>query len=538
MKRILLILTVSIFGIFTTQAQDLADHIPDSAGFVMKINIPEILKNYSLEELEASQLGKELLKTVKHYIRSDANSFEDLGIDLTQPQYIFVVVSNMEFQLAYLLPVKDPEIMRKDIENKYGDIDNDNGVILTKAHGRHYALNDKLLSIVYSEKQHGNNIKQEPWFMREAANPVSESKDYRKAVKKDALLSMYMGNIGKLMEAWGVNGNMPEDERIILQGMTSIYKQYESMSINLTTDEKETRLNYSIRFDRETGKRYGRMTKGKLNKEFLRNIDLANSMGFMTFNFNVENSLKEYPELMKDQFDPIITPMGFKSETHLVLEIMKTVIDEKAIGELIKGDMLIALSGIYDNEVEYIEYEYDDNMNRREVKKTKTEKIPGFIAMASTKEGEITRLTTELLLKYKLMENRGGYYSLKKTSEIPFEVFFAIKNDVVYLGTSENDFKTIVTGQGNGSIPSTLKKYIRKSQMTMFASLSELEAIIPEKEKTRDISELIRETPDVYFYTKTSGNTTMTSHLVIETPEGHKNGIDYLMSVLKKITEK
>ena len=61
-----------------------------------------------------------------------------------------------------------------------------------------------------------------------------------------------------------------------------------------------------------------------------------------------------------------------------MVETMKIVLDEKEIAKIAPGNAIFILNDLTYKKVEYTDYEYDEDYNEKEVKKTKDAATPNF----------------------------------------------------------------------------------------------------------------------------------------------------------------
>jgi hypothetical protein len=108
----------------------------------------------------------------------------------------------------------------------------------------------------------------------------------------------------------------------------------------------------------------------------------------------------------------------YQKEMELVMETMKIVLDEKAITKIAPGNGIFVLNELKSKTVEYTDYEYDDDYNEKEVKKTKEIAVPNFtFAFATENEGYWNRIFDLLATNKKLAKRfskKGNFYTFKE----------------------------------------------------------------------------------------------------------------------------
>ena len=62
----------------------------------------------------------------------------------------------------------------------------------------------------------------------------------------------------------------------------------------------------------------------------------------------------------------------------IYIDLLEILLDEKGIADLLPGNYMFVMHDMKPRIVNYTDYEYDDEFNRKEVKKTKKELSPLF----------------------------------------------------------------------------------------------------------------------------------------------------------------
>lgn len=209
---------------------------------------------------------------------------------------------------------------------------------------------------------------------------------------------------------------------------------------NLYFDKDKVKLinNYQHK-NAEIQKNISSIYKGKKNKKLL---DLINekSVGYYAMNVNGGKTFDLMYSLLKDSGES-----EYKKEMELIMETMKIVLDEEAIAKVAPGNGIFVLNELKSKTVEYTDYEYDDDYNEKEVKKTKEVAVPNFtFAFATENEGYWKRIFNLLTTNKKLAKKfskKGEFYSFKEEKESGYfdQLYFTVKDGIVYvMSATEN----------------------------------------------------------------------------------------------------
>ncbi|CAH0139234.1 hypothetical protein [Chryseobacterium sp. Bi04] len=212
---------------------------------------------------------------------------------------------------------------------------------------------------------------------------------------------------------------------------------------NLYFDKDKVKLinNYQHK-NAEMQKNISSIYKGKKNRKLL---DLINekSIGYYAVNINGGKVFDAIYSLIQDSGEA-----KYKKELELIMETMKIVLDEEAITKIAPGNGIFVLNELKSKKVDYTDYEYDDDYNEKEVKKTKDVAVPNFtFAFATENEGYWNRIFNVLTTNKKLAKNFskvGNFYTFKDDKKEGYldQLFFTVKDGVVYLTSSTDNITT------------------------------------------------------------------------------------------------
>lgn len=205
-------------------------------------------------------------------------------------------------------------------------------------------------------------------------------------------------------------------------------------SYNLYFDKDKVKLvnNYQHK-NPETQKTISSVYKGKKNKKLAELIN-EKSVGYYVMNVNGAKSFDMMYSLLQDSGEG-----EYKKEIELMMETMKIVLDEEAITKIAPGNGIFVLNELKSKKVEYTDYEYDEDYNEKEVKKTKDVAVPNFtFAFATENEGYWNRVFNVLATNKhtsKKFSKTGNFYSFKDAKGDGYmdQLYFIVKDGIVYL---------------------------------------------------------------------------------------------------------
>ncbi|WP_312901590.1 hypothetical protein [Chryseobacterium taichungense] len=262
------------------------------------------------------------------------------------------------------------------------------------------------------------DVPKEMTAFRDAGSDVFVYTDYGSLVNN--------GAYGKMMRQYEF-GNL----------FNSVYNS--NSSYNLYFDKDKVKLVNSYQHKNpEVQKSFSEIYKGKKNKKLARLIN-DKSIGYYAMNVDGSKYFDMMYALMKNAGDS-----GYQKETELIMETVKIVLDEKAIAKIAPGNGIFVLNELKSKTVEYTDYEYDDDYNEKEVKKTKEVVVPDFtFAFATENPGYWNRIFDLLATNKKTSKHfsrNGNFYTFKEDKETGFmdQLYFMVRDNIVYVMSSEN----------------------------------------------------------------------------------------------------
>jgi hypothetical protein len=192
MRRVLQLLTLSLFAGYTGIAQDLANKIPEKALAVASIKSDQLFQLFPIAAFDTSALGQKLLDNFSKRTGGDYKSIEDAGINLSSTIYYYSQKTDSISYNCLLIPLSDArklealfnDTTRAKIKQQGGikmlttsgnNLIMWNNELLYIAHGSisAYIFNDSLMAARYGIK-HLENYYDEP-LVDTVALPESDS---------------------------------------------------------------------------------------------------------------------------------------------------------------------------------------------------------------------------------------------------------------------------------------------------------------------------------------------------------------------------
>jgi len=169
------------------------------------------------------------------------------------------------------------------------------------------------------------------------------------------------------------------------------------------------------------------------------------NIGFLSASINSEAMANYYYKLIKQYMSSYPYVREYADLVDVYIDLVEIIIDEKAIAELMPGNMLFVMHDMTTKQVTYTDYVYDENdFKSKEVKKTKQELAPNFTFVMETKKEGFMKKVANLPVKYAKKQKfdyqeKGGYYELAfDKDKYPISsLFFIVKDGKVVVTTNK-----------------------------------------------------------------------------------------------------
>lgn len=312
---------------------------------------------------------------------------------------------------------------------------------------------------------------------------------------------------------------------------------------NLYFEKSKVRLvNHYQHKDTETQKHISALYKGKKNKKLMALIP-DSSIGYYAMNIDGY----KYFDLMYNLFESNSGNGKYQKELELMMQTVKIVLDEEAIAKIAPGNGIFVLNSLNTKKVEYTDYEFDDNYNSKEFKRTKDVVVPDFTFAFATGNDDYWKrvfdvLTTNKELSEKFARNGDIFYLKKNEKNGTYidQLYFTVRDGIVYLTTS---LENLVPKKQSGLSEKWAKdasKHPLSGNINMQRLMSGLEKEFKTISQKKGLELFRKNVGDIYFKTDLKGDS-LETEFNYTTPNSSENSLMYFFDFcndLIKISEK
>jgi hypothetical protein len=357
-----------------------------------------------------------------------------------------------------------------------------------------------------------------------------ENKSFKQTVNKKALASVWIRNVDELY-----NDFVPAVYSAFLGKKTNKFSAgFGSANAHLIVEGNQVKLSGALEVADDQAKSYHRIYNRKMNKKFFKYID-DDALAYLGYKVNTQAYLEELPKLTKQYYGSLLS--GFKEEMDLGTTLFSLVLDEKAIGKVVKGDGVFVLNSVKEREVKYTTYEYDDDYNSVEVEKTKKETLPDFLWMFSSDDTKLIEKLLSIGLSKRAITEEDGIYTFKNKKS-PFDVHILLKDGIIFIGTSFESLVDVQQGKSKNNLSVKNKTVLKKNSAVLALNTSKIsEAVstldLSDSYGSKALKEKLQSLGDIYFTSKGMHGNKMVAEFSGEFPSTHKNALKYILYLIE-----
>lgn len=314
---------------------------------------------------------------------------------------------------------------------------------------------------------------------------------------------------------------------------------YEAMSGVVAVDGHTMKFSGHIQTDKETTKIYKDIYGRKLNPRFYNFVD-ENALGFISMNVSTEAYLKHSPRLISKMYGTGESKVNQMIDLYATL--FDVIIDEQAIGKVFKGDNLLVLNGVTQKEVEYIDYEYDEDYNATEVTKTKKATIPDYLWAFSSDDTRVF----EKLLKFAETQTAArlddGIYHILETKEPEITPYVLMGDGMVILSNNLEKLEEIKANRFRGKSASHYTAMLKKNKFAFLLNAKRIPGMVEELDIPihKSVDEELKafaKYGDVYMISKGMKGNKFEFEGGVEFPKEGKNALDFMLKSLDNVAQ-
>ncbi len=220
--------------------------------------------------------------------------------------------------------------------------------------------------------------------------------------------------------------NMPGMPPAMTNIMKDMYKGY-TVDAGFDFNAGAVDVTMNTNMDGDMAKIFRSATNRTLNKNFAKYIKKENLLGYFSMAYNIDNTIST----MKKVFSPMEEEIadaekGFDG----MLQSFGMGMTSDDVYKLLRGDFVLAMTGVREFEKEVITYEYDDDFNRTEVKKNMKTSMPEFVMLFSSDNQENVQKLFDMGKNMSMLAQGDKYYTAAIPGS-PMDVNMTVQNGML-----------------------------------------------------------------------------------------------------------
>ncbi|PKQ70594.1 DUF4836 family protein [Raineya orbicola] len=246
----------------------------------------------------------------------------------------------------------------------------------------------------------------------------------------------------------------------------SFYKNYYD-HILFNTTKGSTTVTYETYLSEKMYQLIGNAFNKRINPEFYKYVEGENLLGMYAVSGDLKVLGNALVELYKNFGEDLSKEGKIIAATTDVLSVM---LDEDAILGMLKGDAMVAFTGVKEMETEYTDYEYEGETYLGAVKKKRKEKVAVYVATLSIGNEESLKKIIYLLnvLEGFELQPQGNFYRIKEAGKV--QNYLAIDNGVLVITNDLDLISNLKNFKVKKSVESRIQKLTQENPMLVYVN--------------------------------------------------------------------
>lgn len=178
--------------------------------------------------------------------------------------------------------------------------------------------------------------------------------------------------------------------------------------------------------------------RGRVDKKMFRYVKGENLMGFVAMSMDMEKFMKFYGSVYRETLRNSYA--GFYENYYMMMwDLLRVFIDEETMYNMLDGQFLFAVTDLKPYTASYLTYDYDDNFEKTEIRKERTEVRPEFIMVAGIgKQDKAKEILGILERTGALKKQNSKYYLVNTPGEYDVKMYLALHNGMLIITNNED----------------------------------------------------------------------------------------------------
>jgi hypothetical protein len=177
---------------------------------------------------------------------------------------------------------------------------------------------------------------------------------------------------------------------------------------------------------------------GRVDKKMFSYVKGENLMGFVAMSIDMEKFMKFYGSVYREAIANSYA--GFYENYYMMMwDMLRVFIDEETMYNLFDGQFLFAVTDLKPYTASYLTYDYDENFDKTEIRKERTEVRPEFVMIAGIGKPDKAKEIIALLERIGAIKKQNSkYYLINTPGEYDIKMFLALQNGMLIVTNNED----------------------------------------------------------------------------------------------------
>lgn len=316
-------------------------------------------------------------------------------------------------------------------------------------------------------------------------------------------------------------------------------------AVNIFFEKDKMRMDQKMYSPDEQLAALGREIYNSKQSNSLAGFISPGNIATMSASINTEAMANYYYKLIRQYLNNTPFVNQYSDIVDVYMDFIEIIIDEKAIAELMPGNMVMVLHDMKTKMVSYTDYVYDENdFTTKEVKKTRQELSPNFTFVMETKKQAFMQKLANLPVKYAEKEKfnykeKGGYYELAfDADKYPISgLYFMVKDGKGIITTSKEVIDMTLANKGYNLDGDTKKMVLNNNVYVNINSKKLIQQINPElsTELSKKISAYLEENMGDVQITGGIKDGIMQGTTTMNITGNHANSLEFFFNMIDAI---
>ena len=326
------------------------------------------------------------------------------------------------------------------------------------------------------EKEKQSKAKRQEFIRTEIAqmlkgnvtNPIAENSNFKTFLAKTYDLGIWLnyeqfsGSINSILR------DIPEiqfgaAERFASR-LKSFYKDYYD-HILFTSNKDNATVTYQTYLSEKIHQIFGNAFNTRINPNFYKYVEGDKLMGIYAVSGDLKILGNGLIELYRN-FGEDLSKNGQMIAASI--DAMGVIFDEEAILGLMKGDFMIAFTGVKELEVQYTDYQYDGDIYLGPVTKTRKENSATYVMTLTIGNKENFDKFLKLFTTFGGLVMQNGYYEIKDAGKV--QNYFTIDKDILVVSNDLELIKQAANPKLKKPVEARIQKLTQDNPMLVYVN--------------------------------------------------------------------